>query len=345
MLKIKTISLKSLRNILLLVILLLVAIIMAEGFWFLYSKQFTGVQTKQTDNLPQVSDNVPGISTDNISTDNGSTDNLELHRFKTIPTMALITNRSRVLADLNLTDQKLVGSVPIMMYHRVAPKDLVKYDQNLVPAENFEEQMKYLSENHYLTTDMTDLIEFIGKHHKVPAKTVVITFDDGYSDVYDYAFPILQKYHIHAEIYIITALISNGNPDYMTWEMVQEMAGSGLITVGSHTVNHYSLATRNAKDLKYQLAESRKIISEELGNAPVYDLCYPGGSENDKVIAATKAAGYTNAILNLGNAWDLQGNQFLIPRLRMNYGTEIKLFESMVNPKTAYHFDKNPVKP
>ena len=89
---------------------------------------------------------------------------------------------------------KFKNYVPILMYHRIAD---VPGDRNSLPEEKFEQQLKYLADNHYtaITADM--LYEHYTKGKPLPKKSVMLTFDDGYHDNYTKALPLLQNGGTH----------------------------------------------------------------------------------------------------------------------------------------------------
>ena len=224
------------------------------------------------------------------------------------------------------------NSVSILMYHHVGTEYdgyLQQYpnriDSNVVKEIDFAEQMKYLSENDYNTSNMFTLITAYKNGYKLPAKTVVLTFDDGYRDFYTAAFPILKKYHIHATVNIITNII--GEPNILTWDMLKEIKNSGLVTIGSHTMSHKSLPSLTASKLKEELEGSKKILESNLG-IKVTDFCYPSGAFNDKVVQAVKDAGYTDAITTIDGKWKFNNDLYKIPRQRISYGKSITYFKN-----------------
>ena len=75
----------------------------------------------------------------------------------------------------------------------------------------------------------------------LPEKPVIITFDDGYADNYENAYPILKKYGFKATIFLIYDF-TNTYPNYLTWDQIAEMKESGLIRFESHTMTHANLA-------------------------------------------------------------------------------------------------------
>ncbi len=171
------------------------------------------------------------------------------------------------------------NGVPILCYHGIL--DVPWGQANLfVKTNDFEEQMKYLNESGYTPIFASEIAN--AKQYKKP---IIITFDDGYKDVYTNAFPILKKYNIKANIYIISGWI-NGDV-YMSTADLKEMASSPLIEVGSHTVSHKALATLGESQIEEEVKNSQENLQEVTGQK-VDVIAYPTGSFDDRVINITK---------------------------------------------------------
>ena len=195
--------------------------------------------------------------------------------------------------------QSAKGGIPVLNYHQI--NDTEK-NALTVNTEQFEAQMKYLSENGYTAITPADMLDAWENGTKLPEKPVVITFDDGYLDNYNHAFPVLEKYQLKATIFLISDYV-NTYPNYLTWSDVQDMQQSGLIDFESHTLSHEELT--KAPDLdeaKHQLTGSKQAIEWNLGKQ-VNFIAYPCGEYNDDIEQATKDAGYRAAFtVNYGLA-------------------------------------------
>jgi peptidoglycan/xylan/chitin deacetylase (PgdA/CDA1 family) len=106
----------------------------------------------------------------------------------------------------------------------------------------------------------------------------VITFDDGYRDFYTNAFPILQKYHFPATVFLPTDFIENETnklrgKDHLTWSLVAELSASG-ISFGSHTLSHPQLHDLGRNEIKHELRDSKKSIEDKTGK-PVTSFSFP----------------------------------------------------------------------
>ena len=183
------------------------------------------------------------------------------------------------------------GGVPVLNYHQI--NDTEK-NALTVNTEQFEAQMKYLSENGYTAITPADMLDAWENGTKLPEKPVVITFDDGYLDNYNHAYPILQKYGLKATIFLISDYVST-YPNYLTWANVAEMQESGLIDFESHTLSHEELTKApSLEEAQYQLAGSKKALEWNLGKE-VRFIAYPCGEYDEDIEELTKAAGYRAA--------------------------------------------------
>lgn len=178
--------------------------------------------------------------------------------------------------------------IPVLNYHQVEPKD--GNPLTLWP-EQFEAQMEYLAAEGYTTITIDEMMDALENGTSLPEKSVIITFDDGYADNYEYAYPILKKYGFKATIFLIYDF-TNTYPNYLTWDQVAEMKSSGLIHFESHTMTHANLAELTSVDeLRHEIADSHDLLSEKLGYDMHY-IAYPGGRVNEEIERITSAAGY-----------------------------------------------------
>lgn len=120
--------------------------------------------------------------------------------------------------------------VPILMYHDVS---YLGYGYSKTP-EIFKRQMQELKNAGFQTVFFSQVIDYVEKGIPLPAKPIVITFDDGYMTNYTYVLPILQELDMKAEISIIGNAIVYANWG-MNWKEVREMQASGLVSFQSHT--------------------------------------------------------------------------------------------------------------
>lgn len=191
--------------------------------------------------------------------------------------------------------ENTVIKFPVFNYHHLGPLP-ENADENrqafTVTPEVFEEQLKYFKDNGYQPVYLDELIEYFDTGRPLPSKAIAITFDDGYQEHYQNAFPLLKKYGFVATFFVIIDWV--GRPDMMSWANIKEMSEAGM-AFGSHTLSHPHLTDLSDEDLKREVEESKKALEENLGR-PVNFISYPGGNYNERVIEAVKAAGYKGAL-------------------------------------------------
>lgn len=182
---------------------------------------------------------------------------------------------------------KLTG-LPVLNYHQV--NDRFQTVLTMKP-ENFEEQIKYLHDNGYHSITQAQFDAYMTGETELPDKSVMITFDDGYVDNYEYAYPILKKYGMTGTIFVITNLV--GTKGYLTWPQIREMSAGGM-EFGSHTISHKPLTSYDQNGMRQELAGSKTILEQHLGKDCTY-IAFPEGMFNDMVMEETQHAGYRYA--------------------------------------------------
>jgi len=203
--------------------------------------------------------------------------------------------------------------VPVLMYHAIDHND--KATKLSVSPESFERQMKFLHDHRYNVVTLDKIVAYLKDEKAVPSRTVAITFDDGYYNNYRYAYPVLKKYGIPATIFVIVGKV--GQPGYLDWKEIREMADSGLITIGSHTISHKWLPSMGTERLKEELADSKAILEEKTGK-PVDILCYPVGAHDDRVEREAGLAGYRCAVATNPGRFAPIDDIYAIKRIRIS---------------------------
>ncbi|MGC1402463.1 MAG: polysaccharide deacetylase family protein [Thermodesulfobacteriota bacterium] len=207
----------------------------------------------------------------------------------------------------------MTKAVPILTYHHINP---LEGDMVTVSVNHFEEQMSFLHRKGYHTLFVSELVEWMQGKRTVPKKSVVLSFDDGFWDNYEFAFPILKKYGLKATIFLVTGwiaeerdpgqareviphhqgnqLIAQGRGDQiaMTWLEAKEMQESGLIEMESHTHSHNKELYQDRPALKDDLDRSREAIRSHLSKNSTC-LCWPGGRYSPESIITAREADFT----------------------------------------------------
>lgn len=203
----------------------------------------------------------------------------------------IIVSAALLISGFAFVFMKSAYVVPVLMYHAIDRND--KVTKLSVNPESFEAQMKFLHNNRYNVVTLDRLTSYIRNKERIPPKTLAITFDDGYYNNYQFAYPVLKKYNLPATIFIIVGQV--GQSGYVGWKEIKEMSDSGVITIGSHTLSHKWLPSLGTRDLRNELTSSRTMLEEKTGK-PVSALCYPIGAHNERVEREARLAGYLCAV-------------------------------------------------
>jgi peptidoglycan/xylan/chitin deacetylase (PgdA/CDA1 family) len=211
--------------------------------------------------------------------------------------------------------------IPILMYHYISyspwKDDKIRIGLS-TPPYYLEQQLQLLQDNGYATISLDDMVNVMAGKMKLPDKPVILTFDDGYADFYQNAYPLLTKYHAKGIVFVITQLI--GKEGYLTWPQIEEMAKTDNIMIGSHTLNHLALTYVNKDILIKELTQSKAILEEHLGKS-VRWFAYPYGDYNKKVADAVRTVGYMGAVNTVpGN---IQHESLLFYLTRYRAGTKL----------------------
>lgn len=192
-------------------------------------------------------------------------------------------------------------SYRILAYHTVG-----RYDE-LLPSgigtspEDFEQQLDWLLASGYRVVPLADVLSALARGAAPHARDVAITFDDGYADCLRYAMPELTERKLPATFFVSPGLLGQSvtmgslKLDMLAPTDVTQLAEIPGITIGSHGMNHVSLAGLPAPALAAELAASRRAL-EDLTGRPVSWLSYPFGGFDSTVAAAARAAGYLDAL-------------------------------------------------
>lgn len=208
-------------------------------------------------------------------------------------------------------------NVPALMYHHIEPQQKAKEEGHTalnVDSGVFENQMAYLSQKGYTAVTADQLAQALKSRQGLPPKSIVLTFDDGYSDFYTYAFPIIKKYGFKANLMIPTGLIENSG--YMTWEQLKEIASSGSGNIYNHTWSHASLGSASIEKITYEVETSQGQLEKYLGKRPNI-FTYPYGTVGQTVITYLASNGFTAAFSEIQGTYQCDSYLMTLHRTRV----------------------------
>ncbi|HEY5768220.1 MAG TPA: polysaccharide deacetylase family protein [Terrimicrobium sp.] len=225
----------------------------------------------------------------------------------------------------------LSSQVVVLCYHRFEDKPK---DSLAIKPSDFEVHMQTLKDNGITVISMADFLAWRRGEKGIPAKSAIVSIDDGYISGYSVAWPILKKFGYPFTMFIYTDYVKGGpksGGQSISWEQLAEMRDAG-VDIQSHTVTHSSLNAKKGKTdeqyqawLKSELAGSKELLEKNLG-IQVKAIAYPYGLHSDAVREAAKQAGYEAAFTVYGQRIGHGADPTIIGRYAIE-STKPKVFE------------------
>jgi peptidoglycan/xylan/chitin deacetylase (PgdA/CDA1 family) len=136
---------------------------------------------------------------------------------------------------------------------------------------------------------------------KTAKRPVVITFDDGYGDIYEHAFCLLQAWRLPAVVFLVADRKTDswrewgdrGTLQLLSWSQIKVMSDAGIVC-GSHSLTHTRLTHCNEWQLRAEVLDSKEMIEDQIGRS-VKHFCYPYGDYDQRIQDTVQKAGYETA--------------------------------------------------
>jgi hypothetical protein len=231
--------------------------------------------------------------------------------------------------------------VPILKYHSISSNLFGQshpYFQINTQPEVFSKQMRWLKSQGYQGIDLSEMLDGL-KTGRDMSKRVVITFDDGYRDLFTEGLSVLKQCGFTATVFLVTDRIRktpmrHEGVDYLTWGDVRQLHSEGM-RFGSRTVTHPDLRSLETEQIEYEIGYSKEVIEQELGEAVdsfSYPFPYP---EEDRDFArfigdALENQGYKNGVSTIIGRAHQHSNPFSLPRVPINSWDTQALFQAKV---------------
>lgn len=221
--------------------------------------------------------------------------------------------------------------VPILMYHYVSlppnPTDRLRVDLSVSP-ENFEAQLRWLADNGYQTMTLTDLYYHLAVGEALPEKPIILTFDDGYVDHYENAFPLLQRYDGVGTFFVLAGPADVASPRYLTWQMIAEMSAAGH-DIQAHGRDHIDLRRRASEMLFFQIVGARQAIEAHTGK-PVRFFAYPAGQYDANLLRFLEQYDFWMAVTTKGGYVHTLDRALEVTRVRIRGADTLQAFVDKV---------------
>ena len=209
--------------------------------------------------------------------------------------------------------------LPILLYHYVEPwpadASPLRKALTVQPAD-FAAQMAYLHQQGYVTVSLYDLMAALARGQPLPERAVVLTFDDGYRSLMDYAAPALKPYGYTGTVFVITQLMDENFTQYLTWPQAESLYAAGW-KIEPHTKTHPVLAGRNRDYQLYEMLGSMQTVQAHIGTAPRF-LAYPYGKWDAETIKLAKEMNFWAAVTELPGAVHNYADRYTLHRVRIN---------------------------
>jgi peptidoglycan/xylan/chitin deacetylase (PgdA/CDA1 family) len=220
--------------------------------------------------------------------------------------------------------------IPILTYHKISPVDAKTiYPGTFVPPAMFNTHVGYLAKRGYQSIRLDSLFS-----PESPSNPVILTFDDGFQDFEDTAFPIMQKFGMNGTVFLVSDFIGKTNAwdenigdvsrPLMSKESIIKLHQLG-VEFGSHTKTHIRLSTHDALSQDIEIRNSKLELEQMLG-FPIDTFCYPYGSYNEDSLRSVKVAGYKFATTCNKGINDGTESPFELKRIAIRNDTPLPIF-------------------
>lgn len=165
--------------------------------------------------------------------------------------------------------------LPILMYHSVL-KDRSKTGTYVITPDQLEQDLIYLQKHGYESVVMEDLIDYVNGEGTLPAKPVMLTFDDGHLNNVTYAAPLLEAYGMRAVMSVVGSYTQRAqeendpNPSYayVTWDQLGEISQNGLFEIQNHSYNLHNMGGKRNGTMQVRgesVEQYRQVLTDDIG--------------------------------------------------------------------------------
>lgn len=217
----------------------------------------------------------------------------------------------------------MINKIPILTFHSLDNDGSVI---SFNPAR-FKKILTILKSKGYTAISLHDLIEWMDSKQSLESPAFVITFDDGFENLYHHAFPVLEEYGFQATIFLTAGYCGLKNnwhsqPSHiplkpiLTWDQVREMSKT-VFDIQAHSINHPYLSQEPSEVVENEITGSKKMIEDKIGKAVDF-FAYPYGDYNDLVykLGSIHYQGACSVDLNFTT---VNSDRYLLERIDMYY--------------------------
>jgi peptidoglycan/xylan/chitin deacetylase (PgdA/CDA1 family) len=230
-------------------------------------------------------------------------------------------------------------ALPVLMYHSVSETPTASTRALSVRPGMFGAQLCSLRRQGFTGLTFGELAQRRRTGQPLPARPIVLTFDDGYADLIEEALPKLIEHGFPATVFVTTGWLRDAGrytaataPGRMlSWAELAELSAAG-VEVAAHTHSHPQLDRISTAGLQAELGDSKRSLEDRLG-CPVRSLAYPYGYSSKRVRTVAREIGYLQAAGVANATAATTCDPFRVPRLTIRRSTSSAAFDSTVNGK------------
>lgn len=228
--------------------------------------------------------------------------------------------------------------IPVLIYHRIVTDSNLsrcKKASYVVSVGNFTQQMQYLKDSGYVAIDLDDYLYCRDNPQQLPAKPVIITFDDGYENNYYYAYPVLKKFGFKAVIYCVADAESSFFASFelperlLAPQQMKELSENG-ISIQGHTTTHPHLKYLADEEIYCELKQCKDVL-EGITGKPVIHMAVPYGSMDKRLLKIARETGYKTVSVPGKGTVNLDTDPFDIKRLSIHSTTNLAQFARLLS--------------
>ncbi|MFB6346907.1 MAG: polysaccharide deacetylase family protein [bacterium] len=220
------------------------------------------------------------------------------------------------------------GHLTVLMYHRFDAGGAIS-----IPMEDFKRQINHLQSNGYNFVSLSRVRRHLADNEPFPAKSVLITIDDGYQSTYTRAYPYLKKQGIPWALYVYTRSIDRNFSSALTWPQIREMARNG-VAVANHTHSHghpVSGSFRSGDWIRREIQDPQARLEDEV-DSPVFSFAIPYGEYDRKLLKTLRDTEGYEVVWGIDpGPVQPQKDQLVLPRFGINGSTSWTEFKDKLS--------------
>ncbi len=201
--------------------------------------------------------------------------------------------------------------------------------------DDFRRQVDLIVEGGFTVLTVSAFADMLQRRARLPARPLVITFDDGFADFYDTALPTLREPGFCSTLYVCTGLLQ-GRPErirvpalgdsLLEWSQLAEIQRSG-VEIGAHSHTHPHLDTLSTSAAREEITRSKALLEDQLATE-IASFAYPNGYSSPNVRRLVAEAGFRSACA-VKNAFSSPDDDvFAIARLMLTAMTPLTRFRA-----------------